>query len=285
MPKDSTSREKDSMIRTLAIDIGGSGIKAITLDEKGIPVTERSRLPTPQPATPKGVLGIISQLAKAQGTFDRVSVGFPGVIRHGVVYTAPNLDPSWSGFNLVAGLTRLLKKPVRAANDADVQGFGAIKGRDIELVITLGTGFGSSLFVDGKLVPNLEIAHHPFRSGKTYEEQLGDKALKKIGLKKWNKRLLKAIEILNRVFNFDHLYIGGGNSKKVSVELPEKVTLVPNSAGLVGGIAFWKFEADDPMIRWVQPQGKGSGLPKRNLSRSGKTYKGARAITSPSAAP
>ncbi|UCE63327.1 MAG: ROK family protein [Nitrospirota bacterium] len=257
------SRAKDlKAMKTLAIDIGGTGTKAIILDEEGTPLTERGRLPTPQPATPKAILGVIGQLAKGQGPFDRVSVGFPGVIRHGVVFTAPNLDPSWVGFNLVAGLTRLLKKPVRAANDADVQGFGAIKGQDIELVITLGTGFGSALFVDGKLVPNLEMGHHPFRNGKTYEELLGDKALKKIGNKKWNKRLFKAIETLDRVLNFDNLYIGGGNSKKVHNPLPEKVALVSNAAGLLGGIAFWKFEADDPMNRWVQAQTKGSSLPK-----------------------
>ncbi len=249
-------------MKTLAIDIGGTGTKAIILDEEGRPLTERGRLATPQPATPKAILGVIGQLAKNQGAFDRVSVGFPGVIRHGVVFTAPNLDSSWEGFNIVEGLTRLLKKPVRAANDADVQGFGAIRGRDIELVITLGTGFGSALFVDGKLVPNLEIGHHPFRNGKTYEEQLGDKALKKIGIKKWNKRLFKAIETLEQVLNFDNLYIGGGNSKKVTAPLPEKVALISNAAGLLGGIAFWKFAADDPMNRWVQAQAKGRSLPK-----------------------
>ncbi len=274
MSNKANSRAKDSKtMKTLAIDIGGTGTKAIILDEEGTPMTERGRIPTPQPATPKAILGVIGQLAKAQGPFDRVSVGFPGVIRHGVVSTAPNLDPSWSGFNLVAGLTRLLRKPVRAANDADVQGFGAIKGRNIELVITLGTGFGSALFVDGKLVPNLEIAHHPFRNGKTYEEHLGDKALKKIGNKKWNKRLGKAIETLDRVLNFDHLYIGGGNSKKVTEPLPEKVELVSNAAGLLGGIAFWKFEADDPMNRWVQAQPQGSGLPKGPQGGSGKKKK------------
>ena len=254
-------------MKTLAIDIGGTGIKAIILDEEGTPKTERGRLSTPQPPTPKAILGVIALLAKGQGAFDRISVGFPGVIRHGVVFTAPNLDPSWRGFNLVEGLSRLFKKPVRAANDADVQGFGAIKGKDIELVVTLGTGFGSALFVDGKLVPNLEMGHHPFRNGKTYEEQLGDRAFKKVGRKKWNKRLFKAIETLDRVLNFDTLYIGGGNSKKVNTPLPEKVALVSNTAGLLGGIAFWKFDADDPMNRWVQ--GPSKKLPVRKVSRGG----------------
>ena len=250
-------------MKTLAVDIGGTGVKAIVLDEKGNPLTERGRLATPKPANPTAITKTIVELAKTQGEFDRVSVGFPGVIRHGVVYTAPNLGNAlWKGFNLVGALTARLKRPVRAANDADVQGFGAIQGKDIELVITLGTGFGSAMFVDGKLVPNLELGHHPFRDGQTYEEQLGEQTLKKVGKKKWNKRLAKAIETLDRVLNFDRLYIGGGNSKKVTLVLPEKVTLVPNTAGLLGGIAFWKLGADDPMNRWIQAK-----QPKTNTSK------------------
>lgn len=227
-------------LRTLAVDIGGTGIKAIVLDETGHPVTERGRIVTPKPATPQAVLDVIGELAKGQGMFDRVSIGFPGVIRKGVTSTAPNLDPSWKGFDLVGHVQQWLKKPVRAANDADVQGFGAIQGNGVELVVTLGTGFGSALFVDGRLVPNLEIAHHPFRGKKTYEQELGDVVLKKIGKKKWNKRVEFAIHSLEALFNYDRLYIGGGNAKKVAFELPENVTLISNVAGLLGGIAFWQ---------------------------------------------
>ena len=266
--KQTTRKHERRIMKTLAVDIGGTGIKAILLDEKGSPLTERGRIETPKPATPEAITETIIQLAKAQGEFDRVSVGFPGVIRHGYVYTAPNLGNAlWKGFNLVGTLTTRLKKPVRAANDADVQGFGAINGKDIELVITLGTGFGSAMFVDGKLVPNLELGHHPFRDDETYEEQLGEKTLKKIGKKKWNKRLAKAIEVLDRVLNFDRLYIGGGNSKKVSLILPEKVTLVPNTAGLLGGIAFWNLGANDPMNRRIQAKQTTISIPKRR-SRS-----------------
>ena len=136
-------------------------------------------------------------------------------------------------------LERLLHKPVRATNDADVQGFGAIKGQGVELVITLGTGFGTALFVNGALVPNLEIAHHPFRKGRTYEENLGAAALKKVGKKKWNQRLDEAMALLDRVINYDHLYLGGGNGKKVTIELQPNVTIISNIAGLLGGIALW----------------------------------------------
>ena len=267
--KRQTRNHDRRMMKTLAVDIGGTGIKAIVLDEKGNPLTERGRIPTPKPASPSAVTKTIVELAKGQGEYDRVSVGFPGVIRHGVVYTAPNLGNAlWKGFNLVSALTTKLKRPVRAANDADVQGFGAIQGKDIELVITLGTGFGSAMFVDGKLVPNLELGHHPFRDGETYEEQLGEGTLKKIGKKKWNKRLAKAIETLDRVLNFDRLYIGGGNSKKVTLILPEKVTLVQNTAGLLGGIAFWNLGANDPMNRWIQAkQSKTKSSKSRNRSK------------------
>ncbi len=227
-------------MKTLAIDIGGSGVKVLILDAEGKPLTVRHREATPQPSTPKAVLATIATLAKTAGPFDRVSVGFPGVVRHGVTVTAPNLDRAWKGFKLEAALAKLLRKPARVANDADVQGYGAISGHGVELVLTLGTGMGSALFVDGKLVPNLEFAHHPFRRGKTYEDLLGQVALKKAGKAKWNKRLLKAITTLDRLFNYDHLYLGGGNTKHIAVTLPANVTVVPNAAGLLGGIALWR---------------------------------------------
>ncbi|MDX2097334.1 MAG: ROK family protein [Leptolyngbyaceae cyanobacterium bins.59] len=227
-------------MRTLSIDIGGSGIKAIVLNETGEPVTERARQETPQPAKPASVSEVIVELVKTQGAFDRVSVGFPGVVRNGITETAVNLDPDWQGFNLAANLEERLGKPVRVINDADMQGLGAIEGKGVELVITLGTGFGSGLFLDGKLVPNLEMGHHPFRSGQTYEEQLGREALDAVGKKRWNRRLEKAIKALGHLFNYDQLYIGGGNTDRITFELPPRVKIVPNISGLLGGIALWR---------------------------------------------
>jgi polyphosphate glucokinase len=221
------------------VDIGGSGIKALVLNNNGRPLTVRSRIKTPARPTPDAVLKVIRRLAEEHAKFDRISVGFPGVVRNGVTETAPNLNKRWSGFPLAEELESKLGRPVRVANDADVQGFGAISGHGVELVITLGTGFGSALFVDGKLVPNLEVAHHPFLRSKTYEDLLGNAARKKVGKKQWNRRLGKAIEALQHLFNYDHLYIGGGNAKKVTLKLPQNVQLVPNIAGLLGGIALW----------------------------------------------
>lgn len=235
-----SSRPAGDQNKTLAIDIGGSGIKAIVLNQAGVPISERSRIETPQPATPAAVLEAISTVVEGQGNFDHVSVGFPGVVRNGVTETAANLSSDWIGFALSDALGALCGKPVRAANDADIQGFGAIRGHGVEVVITLGTGFGSALFVDGRLVPNLEIAHHLYRKGKTYEDALGKPALKEIGKQRWNRRLGGAVQSLIQLFNYDHLYIGGGNSKHVSLDLPENVHLIPNVAGLLGGVALWR---------------------------------------------
>jgi polyphosphate glucokinase len=227
-------------MRTLCIDIGGTGIKAIVLDPKAKPISERVRAVTPQPATPAAVLRVISALVKQQPAFDRVSVGFPGVVRNGVTETAFNLHPRWVGVNLAKELQKRLHKPVRVCNDADVQGFGIIKARGEEMVITLGTGMGCALFVNGVLVPNIELAHHPFRKGKSYEELLGIHGLKKLGKKKWNKVLRKAIATMEHLFNFDHLFIGGGNAKKIDGALPPRCSIAPNIAGLLGGIKLWE---------------------------------------------
>ncbi|HEY9851511.1 MAG TPA: ROK family protein [Leptolyngbyaceae cyanobacterium] len=225
---------------TLAVDIGGSGVKTMVLNHDGTPRTERKRVSTPQPAKPEPIVNAIVQLAGEQGDFERVSVGFPGVVRNGIIKTAANLDREWIDFNLATTLSNELNKPVRVANDADVQGFGAISGEGVELVVTLGTGFGSALFADGKLVPNLEMGHHPFRKGQTYEEQLGRAALDLVGKKKWNARLEKAIASLAYLFNYDYLYIGGGNTDRITIDMPSNVKVVPNVSGLLGGIALWR---------------------------------------------
>ena len=231
----------ESNLRTLAVDIGGSGIKVMVLDTTGNPISDRQRLKTPHPAKPKDVIDTILTLAKQQ-EFDRVSVGFPGVVQRGIVKTAVNLHDDWLQYDLASGLSQLLSKPVKVANDADIQGFGAISSQGVELVITLGTGFGSALFVDGKLVPNLEMGHHPFRKKETYEEQLGRAALDKEGQKKWNTRLEKAIATLERLFNYDILYIGGGETKRINFELPANAKIIPNITGLLGGIRLWSSE-------------------------------------------
>jgi polyphosphate glucokinase len=224
---------------TLAIDIGGTGLKAMLLDPKGKPVSERLRVPTPNPATPEAVLDALDGLQAQLPGYDRVSVGFPGVTKRGVTYIAVNLHPEWAMFNLQREIEKRWKKPARVANDASVQGYGAVKGEGVEMIITLGTGMGSALFTDGKLCPGLELGHHPWRK-KTYEDYLGLRGLKKYGKKRWNKLLQEAIAQTAATFNWDHLYIGGGNAKKINFTLPDNAQIVSNEDGLLGGVALWR---------------------------------------------
>jgi len=227
--------------RTLAIDVGGTGLKASIVDESGRLLTDRARIDTPVGAPPKEIVQALVQLVQPLGAYDRVSVGFPGVVREGRVLTAPNLgNKGWKGYDLAGALARALGKPVRAANDADVGGLAVISGKGVEMVVTLGTGFGTGLYLDGHLGPHLELSHHPFRKGETYDEQLGNAARKRIGKKKWNKRVRRAIDNLRTLTSFDHLYIGGGNAKKIDFELDPDVTIVDNTAGLAGGVALWR---------------------------------------------
>jgi polyphosphate glucokinase len=227
---------------TLAVDIGGTGIKAMRLDGRGRPISERVREKTPQPATPARILRVIADLAARLGDFDRVSVGFPGVVDQGTIKSAANLHPSWIGFRLRERLARLLHRPTRVANDADVQGLGIVEGRGAELVITLGTGVGSALFIDGRHV-HLELGHHPFHRGKTYEDLLGDRKLKRIGVERWNHRVRRAVDMLLQTFIVRRLYLGGGNARLVEGRLPPQVRVASNLAGLLGGIRLWELES------------------------------------------
>ena len=227
--------------KTLAIDIGGTGLKAAVLDANGEMITERVRVATPHPCPPALMVTMLTALVAPLPPYDRVSVGFPGVVRRGKIMTAHNLgDEEWRGFDLDIALTKALGKSVRVLNDADIQGLGAISGKGVEMVITLGTGLGSSLAEDGRLSTHLELAHHPLRKDGTYEEQLGNAALKKAGKRKWNRRVKTAIKALRILTNFDHLYIGGGNARLVKFELPKDVSLVSNELGMRGGIWLWR---------------------------------------------
>jgi polyphosphate glucokinase len=201
---------------------------------------DRVRVDTPKRLTPQKLVTLVVELVRSLPRFDRVSVGFPGVVRNGVVRTAPNLGTErFHGFNLARALERKLRKPVRVENDADVQGLAVVKGKGVEMVITLGTGFGSSIFVDGRLGPHLELAHHMFRKDKTYEDELGEAARERDGNVNWQRHVLEAVVSLRNLTNFDHLYIGGGNARLVDAKLPRDVSLVSNTAGIVGGVRLW----------------------------------------------
>jgi polyphosphate glucokinase len=227
--------------RTLAIDIGGSHIKASVLDATGAFLADRVRIPTPAGGTAGDVVETIAGLVAPLPGFDRVSAGFPGAVRDGVVLTAPNLShDGWARFDLARALGNRLGKPARVLNDADMQGLAVVRGRGLEMVITLGTGFGTALYEHGRLLPHLEISHLRFRKGQTYDQQLGNAARKRVGGKKWDRRVRKAIATLRTLTNFDQLYVGGGNAKHLRPGLPPDVTIVDNEAGIAGGVAAWR---------------------------------------------
>jgi len=224
---------------TLCIDIGGTGLKAMLIDAEGQPVSERERVTTPTVPSPDAVLKALDELQAMLPGYDRVSAGFPGVTKRGITYTAVNLHPAWMDFPLQAELEKRWKKPARVANDASIQGYGAIKGEGVEMIVTLGTGMGSSIYTDGRLCPGLELGHHPWRK-KTYEDYIGKRGLEKYGKKKWNAMLQEAIAQTLNTFNWDRLYLGGGNAKKIEFELPKNVEIVSNDLGMFGGVALWK---------------------------------------------
>jgi polyphosphate glucokinase len=226
--------------RTLGIDVGGTGLKASVLDARGKMIVHRRWVDTPYPCAPKVLVKALVDLAKLLPAFDRVSVGFPGYVRGDKVVTAPEFgNGAWQGYDLVQALKVNLGKPVRLLNDADMQGLAVIKGNGLELVITLGTGVGTALFRDGELMPHLELAHHPAHKAKDYNGYLGKKALKKIGKKKWNCRVRRMIGILHDLFNFDKLYIGGGNARNITFKPNARLQLISNRDGILGGFMLW----------------------------------------------
>lgn len=227
----------------LAIDIGGTFIKATVLNQEGDLLKDYKKVKTPDSASPEKVLEAIQNLVKDFQNYDMVSVGFPGYIKKGVVFTAPNLGTDlWKGVNLNKLLSSTLNKLVRIVNDADMQGLGVVSEKGLEMVITLGTGFGTALLMDGHLLPHLELAHHPVTKNKTYDDYIGDAAFKKIGEEKWNKRMERVLTILKTVFNYDRLYIGGGNSAKLNFKLDKNINIITNEDGIKGGARLWQLD-------------------------------------------
>jgi polyphosphate glucokinase len=240
-------------LRTLTIDCGGSGLKATVLDADARMLTGRVRVPTPYPCPPSLLVETLVALVTPLPAYDRVSVGFPGMVRRGVVlatphyvtvagpFTAPRPDllAAWAGFDMAAALGDGLGKPVRVINDAELAGLGVIESKGFEVVLTLGTGLGCALFDDGRHLPKIELSQAPFRKGQTYDEQLGNHERRRIGNARWNNRVRKALNSLWPVFWWDRLYIGGGNAEYLSGDLGYGATIVSNAVGLLGGVRLW----------------------------------------------
>ncbi|HVA12063.1 MAG TPA: ROK family protein [Stellaceae bacterium] len=239
--------------RTLAIDIGGSHVKASVLNPAGKMLAAEVMEATPHPAMPRALLAAVARLTDKLPEFERISAGFPGYVKRNVVYTAPNLGTQfWRGFALADALTTRFGKPARILNDADVQGLGVVSGAGLECVLTLGTGIGSSFFYNGRLLPHLELGQHPLRHGLTYDGYIGDAVRRGEGRRRWNARLKKTLAIVATFVNYDTLYLGGGNAMRIDFKLPENVKIAANVNGITGGFHLWDSALDElfePIVR------------------------------------
>lgn len=249
------ANQNSGFTNVLSIDIGGTSIKTVLLDQDGNMLSEYIKSKTPEGATPKDIVSGIQELIKSiPNTYGKVSIGFPGYVKNGIVKTAPNLAKNkWADVDLAQRVADALSKPVRLVNDADQQGLGVVEGKGFEIVFTVGTGFGTALLFDGELLPHLELAHFPISKEEDYDDYIGNKAFEKIGTERWNKRLKKVIEIYKTVFNYDFLYIGGGNSKHIDFKLEKNIKVVTNRDGIKGGAKLWKL-ADKYNIFTVNPK-------------------------------
>lgn len=233
----------------LGIDIGGSGVKGAPVDvEKGTLLTERKRIPTPQPPTPDALGDVVAEVARDFKWQGPIGCTFPGVIKAGVVYTAANIDESWVGFNGQKLLEEKSGCRVLFLNDADAAGiaemeFGAGQGHQgVVIMLTFGTGIGSAIFVDGRLLPNTEFGHMEIR-GKDAEHRAADRVRteKELSWEKWAERVNEFLGRMEMLLSPDLFIIGGGVSKKHEKFLPllkTRAEIVPaqllNDAGIIG---------------------------------------------------
>ena len=230
----------DTTTRMLCIDIGGSHVKAAVVGVDGQMLSDEVRIDTPTGKGPAAMVAAIADMVRPLSMAARVCVGFPGAVRNGMVLTAPNIGgDEWHRVPLADMLAERLGRPVRLANDATVQGLGAISGVGLECTITLGTGMGFAIFDDGHPSVHLELSQQLAHKGKTYDQYVGNAALKKLGPKHWNRRVGTAIRQLRALVNFDVLYIGGGNARRISFGLPPDVHIVSNATGILGGVRLW----------------------------------------------
>ena len=252
----SPARRRRTRVNTLAIDIGGSSFKATVLEPDGQMLLDRVRVDTPYPCSPDQFVETVTALVEPLPESARVSVGFPGMVRKGVVLHVPSLSREvpggpevpkraapWTAYDLESRLRDALGKPVLVMNDADVQACAAVEGKGFELVLTLGTGVGTAVFSDGTLLPHMELSHFPWGKKDSYDILLGNAGRKKVGNVKWSKKVKKALADFDEVLFPDHVYLGGGNTKHLTIDLAdlgERVSVVPNTAGLLGGVRVWE---------------------------------------------
>jgi len=238
-------------MKILGVDIGGTGIKGAPVDtETGQLLAERFRIPTPHPALPNAVADVVDEIARHFEYTGPAGITFPAIVKKGVVYSAANVDESWIGTDAAALFQSHLGGEVTVVNDADAAGiaemrFGAGRGRNgVVILLTFGTGIGSAIFLDGKLLPNSEFGHLPIR-GKDAEKRASEKVRDDKGLswEEWAERVSEYLEKMEQLFSPDLFIIGGGVSRKAAKFLPYltsktevliEAAMMRNEAGIIG---------------------------------------------------
>ncbi|MDY3664827.1 ROK family protein [Schaalia hyovaginalis] len=247
-----------SELMTLAVDCGGGGIKGSVLDPRGTMVAKPLRVPTPYPLPPSLLVETVVGLSERLPAADRVTMGMPGMIRHGVVIATPHyitrsgprskvvpeLVEEWKNFDMGRAIGRSLGLPTKVWNDAEVAGAGVITGTGLEMIITLGTGLGNAVFDAGALAPHVEVSQGFVRWGLTYDDYIGEHERLRLGDAHWSRRVRRIVDGLRPMYMWDRLYIGGGNSKRITAanraRLGDDVVIVPNDAGIIGGVRAWE---------------------------------------------
>jgi len=247
-----------STTTTLSVDCGGGGIKASVLDADGAIISRALRTPTPYPLPPELLVDTIKDLADQLPPADRVTVGMPGMIRHGVVIATPHyitrdgprsrvlpeLAEAWARFDMGGRLEAVLGRPVLVLNDAEVAGAGVVTGHGLEMIVTLGTGLGNAVFDNGVLAPHVEVSQGPVRWGLTYDDYIGEHERLRLGDAHWSRRVRRVVEALRPMYLWDRLYLGGGNSRRITAfqldKIGDDVVVVPNEAGMTGGARCWE---------------------------------------------
>lgn len=250
----------------LVIDVGGTHVKALATGEK-----EPVKIPSGPDLTPREMVRSVRRAVK-EWKYSAVSIGYPGVVVHGKPVGEPrNLGTGWVGFNFA----RAFGCPVKVINDAAMQALGSYEGGRM-LFLGLGTGLGSALIVDGILEP-MELAHLPYKKGRTYEDYVGTAGLRRLGKKKWRRRVLDVLTRLSAALQVDDVVVGGGNARLLR-ELPPRVRLGNNANAFTGGFRLWKSPFIDSRRRNRAPARKQSPAPatRRRACRTGATGDSAR---------
>ena len=215
-------------MRVLAIDIGGTHVKILATGEK-----EKRAIDSGPGLTAAAMVSGVTKLAKGWA-YDVVSMGFPGpVMHHKPVLEPHNLGKGWVGFDY----EKAFGKPVRILNDAAMQALGSYKGGRM-LFLGLGTGLGSAMVIDGIVEP-MELAHLPYKKGRTFEDYVGLRGLERLGKTKWRKEVAEVVERFRTALSPDYVVLGGGNAKKVK-DLPEGCELGNNANAFLGGFRLWE---------------------------------------------